>query len=117
MKRRRQLIDERIGSGIEGIPTSSSIGDDNADDDNAVSFNNSQVYDNDALNEDHNDIDIEPTQPLPALPSTLLQSAQSNVSAVFTTVRSNCYFYYYYYYSYRYYSTEYTIAGIYIIIT
>jgi len=86
-KKIRQLIDERIGSGIEGIPTSSSIGDDNADDadnddDNAVSFNNSQVYDNDALNDDHNDIDIEPTQPLPALPSTLLQSAQSNVSAV-----------------------------------
>ena len=81
-KKIRQLIDERIGSGIEGIPTSSSIGDDNADDGNAVSFNNSQVYDNDALNDDHNDIDIEPTQPLPALPSTLLQSAQSNVSAV-----------------------------------
>ena len=86
-KKIKQLIDERIGSGIEGIPTSSSIGDDTADDadnddDNPVSFNNSQVYDNDVLNDDLNDIDIEPTQPLPALPSTLLQSAQSNVSAV-----------------------------------
>ena len=83
-KKIKQLIDERIGSGIEGIPTSSSIGNDTADndDDNPVSFNNSQVYDNDVLNDDLNDIDIEPTQPLPALPSTLLQSTHSNVSAV-----------------------------------